>query len=140
MQQKSVDYVAIGKRIREARAKQDITQQTLAKKSGITVQFVSNVENANAKASLTTIVKIANALETGVDALLCDNLSECRPIFEGQLAALVANCSDYELRLILAQAKGLIEEIKNTDSYKKQDDRSRKPIMNKNQTVKARKY
>lgn len=117
IQHKTVDYVAIGKRIKEARTKQELTQQMLAKKAGITVQFMSNVENANAKASLSTIVKIANALETGVDALLCDNLSECRPIFEGQLAALVANCSDYELRLILAQAKGLMEEIKNTDSY-----------------------
>lgn len=117
IQHKTVDYAAIGKRIKEARAKQDLTQQALAKKSGITVQFLSNVENANAKASLSTIVKIANALETGVDALLCDNLSECRPIFEGQLAALVASCSDYELRLILAQAKGLVEEIKHTDSY-----------------------
>jgi transcriptional regulator with XRE-family HTH domain len=118
MQHKTVDYVAIGKRIKDVRAKQNITQQTLAKKAGISVQFLSNVENANAKASLATIVKIANALETGVDALLCDNFSDCRPIFEGQLAALVANCSDYELRLILAQAKGLIDEIKNTDSYK----------------------
>lgn len=118
VEHKTVDYVAIGKRIRESRTKQDITQQVLAKKAGITVQFLSNVENANAKASLNTIVKIANALETGVDALLCDNLSECRPIFEGQLATLLVSCSVYELRLILAQAKGLMEEIKNTDSYK----------------------
>jgi transcriptional regulator with XRE-family HTH domain len=118
VQHKTVDYVAIGKRIKDARAKQDITQQTLAQKAGITVQFLSNVENANAKASLATIVKIANALETGVDALLCDNLSDCRPIFEGQLATLVADCSDYEIRLILAQAKGLIDEIKSADAYK----------------------
>ncbi len=117
LQHKTVDYVAIGKRIRELRTKQDITQQALAQKAGITIQFLSNVENANAKASLATIVKIANALETGVDALLCDNLLECRPVFEGQLATLLANCSEYELRLILAQAKGLMEEIKNTDSY-----------------------
>lgn len=114
IQHKTVDYMAIGKRIKEARTKQGLTQQMLAKKSEITVQFLSNVENANAKASLSTIVKIANALETGVDALLCDNLSECRPIFEGQLATLVAECSEYELRLVLAQAKGLIDEIKNT--------------------------
>lgn len=73
MQHKTVDYVAIGKRIREAQTKQDITQQVLAQKAGITVQFLSNVENANAKASLATIVKIANALESGVDALLCAN-------------------------------------------------------------------
>jgi len=90
----------------------------LATKAGISVQFLSNVENAHAKASLATIVKIANALESGVDALLCNNLSDCRPIFEGQLAALVSNCSDYELRLVLAQAKGLIEEVKNTAEYK----------------------
>jgi transcriptional regulator with XRE-family HTH domain len=119
VEHKTVDYVAIGKRIRESRTKQDITQQSLAKKAGITVQFLSNVENANAKASLATIVKIANALETGVDALLCDNLTYCRPVFEGQLATLVANCSESELRLVYAQAKGPVEELKNTDILKK---------------------
>ena len=117
MQHKTVDYVSIGKRIREARTKQGITQEMLAQKAKITIQYLSNIENAHAKASLATIVKLANALETGVDALLCDNLFDCRPIFEGQLASLVSDCSDYELRLILAQAKGLIEEIKNTDFY-----------------------
>ena len=118
IQHKTVDFASIGKRIRKLRNKQDITQETLATKAGITVQYLSNVENAHSKASLATIVKIANALESGVDVLLCDNLSDCRPIFEGQLAALVADCSDYELRLVIAQAKGLVEEIKSTAEYK----------------------
>ena len=118
IQHKTVDFASIGKRIKERRNKRDITQETLAIKAGISVQFLSNIENAHAKASLATIVKIANALESGVDALLCDNLSDCRPIFEGQLAALAADCSDYELRLVIAQAKGLVEEIKNTVEYK----------------------
>jgi len=114
IEHKTVDYTAIGKRIKDLRGKQNITQEALATKADITPQFLSNVENAHAKASLATIVKIANALESGVDALLCDNLADCRPIFEGQLATLVADCSDYELRLVLAQAKGLVEEIKQS--------------------------
>lgn len=118
MHHKTVDYISIGKRIREARTKQGVTQERLAQKANITVQYLSNIENAHTKASLATILKIANALETGVDALLGDNLSECRPIFEGQLASLITSCSNYELRLILAQAKGLIEEIKIMDTYK----------------------
>ena len=118
IQHKTVDYASIGKRIKEVRNKQSITQEALAKKAGISVQFLSNVENAHAKASLATIVKIANALESGVDVLLCDNLSDCRPVFERQLAALIADCSDYELRLVLAQAKGLIEEVKNTAGHR----------------------
>lgn len=97
-----VDYISIGKRIREARTKQNITQEMLAQKVNITVQYLGNIKNTHTKASLATIVKVTNTLETGVDALLCNNLSECRPIFEGQLASLVSVCSDYELRLILA--------------------------------------
>ena len=126
IQHKIVDYVAIGKRIKELRQKQNITQERLATRADISVQFLSNVENAHAKASLATIVKIANASESGVDALLCDNLSDCRPIFEGQLATLVADCSEYELRLVLAQAKGLVEEIKNTSEYKYINQKSSK--------------
>ncbi|GHU74369.1 transcriptional regulator [Clostridia bacterium] len=130
IQHKTVDYVAIGKRIRELRAKQDITQEKLSDKANISVQYLNNVENAHSKASLATIVKIANALETGVDALLCDNLSDCRPIFEEQLATLLASCNDYEFRLILAQAKGLLEEIKNTDLYE-----SRRAALQENNEI-----
>jgi transcriptional regulator with XRE-family HTH domain len=113
VQHRNVDYIAIGKRVRDLRVKQDLSQEQLALKAEITSQYLSNIENAHAKGSLSTFLKIANALGSGVDALLCDNLADCRPVFEGQLATLLSDCNDYELKLVVAQAKGLIDELKS---------------------------
>ena len=47
-----------------------------------------------------TIVKIANALGTTVDGLLCDSLEKARVPFEQEIANLLSDCSDEEIRVI----------------------------------------
>jgi hypothetical protein len=58
----------------------------------------------------------------------------------GRGADIIANCSESELRLVFAQAKGLIEELKNTDIYKKKlpDGDSPVGIVNQNKRPKVR--
>jgi len=51
-----LDYKAIGKRIKIARIKKNLTQEAIADKIGITPQHVSNIETGNASVSLTTLV------------------------------------------------------------------------------------
>lgn len=43
-----LDYKAIGKRIKIARIKKNLTQEAIADKIGITPQHVSNIETGNA--------------------------------------------------------------------------------------------
>ena len=69
-----LDYKAIGKRIKIARIKKNLTQEAIADKIGITPQHVSNIETGNASVSLTTLVAIANTLTVSVNDLLCDFL------------------------------------------------------------------
>ena len=54
-----LDYKAIGKRIKIARIKKNLTQEAIADKIGITPQHVSNIETGNASVSLTTLVAAA---------------------------------------------------------------------------------
>ncbi len=55
-----IDYVSVGKRIRELRIKQGLTQNKLAEKSGIEPSNISHIERAATKLSLPTLVSIAN--------------------------------------------------------------------------------
>lgn len=77
-----LDYKAIGKRIKIARIKKNLTQETVADKIGITPQHVSNIETGNTSVSLTTLVAIANILSVSVDNLLCDTVLTSKAVFE----------------------------------------------------------
>lgn len=96
-----LDYEKIGLRIKEARLIKKLTQEQLAEKVGVTVNHISNVERAWTSVSLSTLVKIANVLEVSADDLLCDNLKKSRPVFEKELAKLIHDCNDYELRVLI---------------------------------------
>jgi len=112
-----IDYKAIGKRVRELRTKQDLSQEQLALRASITSVYLSNVENGHGKGSLPTFLKIANALGCGVDALLCDNINDNRQIYEEQLGTLLSDCSDDEMKLIAGTIKGLKEQIRAIEAY-----------------------
>ena len=62
-----LDYKAIGKRIKIARIKKNLTQETVADRIGVTPQHVSNIETGNTSVSLTTLVAIANTLTVSVE-------------------------------------------------------------------------
>lgn len=83
-----LDYKAIGKRIKIARIKKNLTQ-AIADKIGITPQHVSNIETGNASVSLTTLVAIANTLTVSVNDLLCDTVLISKAVFEKEAKRIV---------------------------------------------------
>lgn len=93
-----LDYKAIGKRIKIARIKKNLTQEAIADKIGITPQHVSNIETGNASVSLTTLVAIANTLTVSVNDLLCDTVLISKAVFEKEAKELFEDCNEYEIR------------------------------------------
>ena len=77
-----IDYKAIGQRIKIARIKKGITQESVANIINMTPSHMSNVETGKTKVSLPTLIAIANALSVSVDTLLCDNVLSSKVIFE----------------------------------------------------------
>lgn len=77
----SLDYKAIGKRIRQERLKCNETQQSLAELIDMSTAFVGCIETGKRKMSLDTFVRIVNALGIPADQLLVDcldsNYSAC---------------------------------------------------------------
>jgi transcriptional regulator with XRE-family HTH domain len=100
-------YDDIGKRIRDARAVCKITQEKLAEIAGLSIAHISHIETGNTKLSLPTIIKIANALNVTVDMLLCDNMIHSRDIYDSEISALVADCSEKEIRIITEIVKAI---------------------------------
>ena len=82
-----LDYKAIGKRIKIARIKADLTQERLAEMVEISPTHISNIETGTTRVSLSAIVSLANALSVTVDDLLCDSVIKAKVQFERILPA-----------------------------------------------------
>lgn len=64
-----LDYKIIGKRIKEYRKKNKMTQAELAEKVELEPSTISHIERATTKLSLPTLICIANVLGTSLDEL-----------------------------------------------------------------------
>ncbi|NLF28399.1 MAG: helix-turn-helix transcriptional regulator [Clostridiales bacterium] len=93
-----MDYIGLGRRIRAQRKLQGMTQKTLAEKAGISLPFYGHIERGTRKASLETIIGIANALRVSTDMLLQDSL----------IGTLYADDAD-----LSARQRALINDIVN---------------------------
>jgi transcriptional regulator with XRE-family HTH domain len=105
-----LDYKAIGKRIKIARIRADLTQESLAEMADISPTHMSNIETGTTRVSLTALVSIANALSVTLDDLLCDSVVKARVQFENDIAAILADCDEYEIRMV----KDMVQALKET--------------------------
>jgi transcriptional regulator with XRE-family HTH domain len=112
-----VDYAAIGKRVKTARIESKLSQEALAEQASLSVQFLCNVENSHSKASLATYIKIANALGVSIDDLLCDSLNKSRIEFDKQIADVLEDCSDYEVRVLASALRGMKTALREGQAY-----------------------
>ena len=95
-----MDYYAIGQRIRRNRKLRGWTQENLAEIVDISPTHVSHIETGVTKLSLPVLVKIADALEVRVDALLYDEPRGGASIAVDEIAALLEGCTPSQARFI----------------------------------------
>lgn len=114
-----LDYKAIGKRIKIARIKADLTQERLAEMIEISPTHMSNIETGTTRVSLTVIVSLANALSVTVDDLLCDSVIKAKVQFEKDIAGILADCDEYEIRMVKDMAQALVETLRRDASLRK---------------------
>jgi len=113
-----IDYDAIGLRIKIARIKAKITQETLADRAGLSTAHVSNIETGNTKLSLPTIISIANALSVSVDELLCDNVVHSNHVFNKEAQEILADCTPYDIRVLLDVLKSTKEALRKDQRFR----------------------
>ena len=95
-----LDYKSIGKRIKINRINADLTQEKLSELIDISPTHLSNIETGTTRVSLTTLVSIANALSVTADDLLCDSLVKAKVQYERDIADVLDDCDEYEIRVI----------------------------------------
>lgn len=96
-----IDYVSIGKRIREIRTSEKMTQAALAELSGVEPSNISHIERAATKVSLPTLLQIANALNVSLDELVCGSLIKSSHVLTKQLDEIISDCNTKELQAII---------------------------------------
>ena len=114
----TIDYDAIGLRIKIARIKSKTTQKALAERVDLTEAHISNIETGNTKLSLPAIVNIANALGVSVDELLCDNLIKSNHIFCKEAQEVLADCTPYDIRILVDVLKSTKEALRKDERFK----------------------
>ncbi len=112
-----LDFKAIGKRIKIARIKKNLTQETVAEKIGVTPQHISNIETGNSTVSLPTLVAIANLLTVSVDELLCDTLVVSKAVFEKEAQEVFDDCNEYEVRVLVDVLKATKDSMRNVKLF-----------------------
>ena len=70
-----MDYVDLGKRVRARRTELNWTQERLAQEIGVSTSFIGHIERGSRKASIDTLVQLANAMEISTDELLEGSLN-----------------------------------------------------------------
>lgn len=100
-----MDYIRLGKRIRDERLMQRLTLEKLAERTDKSINFIGQIERGEGKPSLETTVDIANALGTTVDSLLQDNVRAVNDGIGREIEAMVRTLDDHGKHYILDVVK-----------------------------------
>ena len=107
------NYFSLGRHIKMARKKRGITQALLSEKIDVSPSYVSYIENGTKSMSLETFVLIANELNVSADELLHDNLVNTVRVSNHRFAAELADCSEYELRILFDVLKAAKKALRD---------------------------
>ena len=101
--------VLIGKRIKEQRKKNKLTQEQLSEKLGISKNHLSAIERGVYRVQIETLVMIINCLGCTADDLFCDVIDKGYLIKSSRLSEKIEKLSPEEQNRILAVVDTLVE-------------------------------
>lgn len=96
----NTDYKKLGIRIKAARESKKLTQEQLAEITGLTNNYISNIEHTRSKPSIETLIKICNALEVTPDYILLDSVFVSKEYIIDEIAVKLKRCSKKNIQLI----------------------------------------
>lgn len=97
-----MDYIMLGKQIREIRKQRHLTQEKLAEMVDLSVPYISHLERGSKKPSMAVLVRLAECLSVTVDRLLTGNQETDKTAFYLEVQELLGDCSTRE-RAILTE-------------------------------------
>ena len=91
-----MDKLTMGDRIREARKKCELTQEQLAEKLDVSVEFVGQIERGQKLPGMQVFIKLIEVLNVSADYLLRDSISTGKLFGENALGSKVEKLSPKE--------------------------------------------
>ena len=123
----AIDYQLLGKRVLQLRKEKGWSQERLAEKSGISNNYVSNIENCYSIPSLETLMKLCDAFQITPNDLLLGVSQENKSYLNRDIAELLEQCSAQEKKYIYKIIKVFISILRkilkliNNNLSKKED-------------------
>lgn len=107
-----IDYKLLGSRIQEWRIQLQMTQEELAYEAGLSIPFISEIENGKKKPSLETMVAIADAMGITLDEIMVGNLMTASNEYQTDIDILLDDCNKAERRLIYEVIKSVKSSLR----------------------------
>ena len=106
----SIDYVALGKRLREARKAQKLSQEKLGELCDISTAHIGHIERGTRIPSLDVLFRLSVELQVGLDELVCDSRDDCNGVFKS-ISVLLAGKDGEKVKTFLTTVKALADKI-----------------------------
>ena len=94
------DYSVIGRRIKEARNSQNLTQEELADELNISVAFLSRVETGKSHINLKRLTQIAEFLKVSPGYLLTGSNTTSKEYLKEDFRLILEECTPEQRQLI----------------------------------------
>lgn len=117
-----VNFKLIGLRVKESRLQKRMSQAELAERTDMSVSYISHIETAKKRASLESLVRIANALEFTVDHMLNGNQTSDPAEYRIEVVRLLADCTSYEKRVIYEVASTVKKSLRDNQWLHRKDN------------------
>jgi transcriptional regulator with XRE-family HTH domain len=108
-----LDYIIIGKRIKEIRLQNSLTQEKLAEMCNKTASHISLIESGKRHVTLNLLIKIADNLDMTVDTFLNGLQKNDSKEYKSDLIQLIADCNNYEKRVIFELVMAIKKSLRN---------------------------
>lgn len=105
----TIDWMLVGKRLRDTRLKRKLTQEQLADKANTSNIYICRIENGTATPSLGMLSSISAALECPVSYLI-DGNSVC--IYDAnakEINKMLDGCSPYMIKVVSKIIKNIVD-------------------------------
>lgn len=113
----NINHVLLGKRIKQIRYQQGLSQADLAELVDVSVPYISQVETAKKCASLELVASIADKLNVSVDYLLTGRKFKTIPSADPIINEIFLDCSHYEERVLTAILLSTKQILKNNKEF-----------------------
>ena len=108
---KEVDYARIGQRIRSLRQSKNMTQAELSAIVDCSNNYLSHIETAQCKVSLSMLLKLSYALEESIEYFLLDTpYARAETIINREISEKLAKCSPPTLNAVSRMIDTLLEQ------------------------------